>query len=230
MNRAILLAALAGVALGAPASAQQTQQPPAQPQQPAQPTPVEQMSVRELREAVTRLRGYVNNGATQAPPAALAGCTSPESRQMDFWLGEWLLSPTSAGANTVLGVNTITLHNQGCVIIETWRPFTGAHGMSINIYDPVTQHWHQTYAGAGGRRTAYEGAMDSDGVMRLNVVSPPPGPPPAPQGQQRMNFQRIDDNSLRQWGERLDPATNQWVVTFDLTYHRRVATPTQRQQ
>ncbi|GAN00492.1 hypothetical protein U91I_04158 [alpha proteobacterium U9-1i] len=173
------------------------------------------MTTQQLRAAVTRLRGYVMNGGVA--PTRPAGCTSPESRQFDFWIGEWDVSP-SGQDNMVLAESSITLHDQGCVIIENWRPPTGSHGRSINIYDSVDQQWHQTYAGAGGRRAVYAGAF-ADGVMSLRNMGAPAAN--APPGDRRMNFRAVDQNTVRQWGERFDQATNAWVVTFDFTYRRR---------
>ena len=37
----------------------------------------------------------------------------------------------------------------------------------------------------------------------------------------RINFRRIDNDNVRQWGERLDSATHNWIQFFDVTYHRR---------
>lgn len=68
---------IAAVALAAPPllAHAQTQPPP------------NAMSRQELREEVTRLRAIVQGRAVL--PRRPQGCASPESRQFDFWLGEW---------------------------------------------------------------------------------------------------------------------------------------------
>jgi hypothetical protein len=203
MIRSFILAFACVAALAPSALAQQAA---------TQPPPIDQMSTQQLRDAVGRLRPYVMNGGVR--PSQAPGCESAESRQLDFWLGEWDVSPS--GSTAVLAESSITLHDQGCVIIENWRPLMGAHGFSINVYDATDQQWHQTYAGAGGRRSVYAGAY-TDGAMRLGMVTGAPGT-------QRMSYQRMDENTVRQWGERLDPATNTWVGTFDFTYRRRAGT------
>jgi hypothetical protein len=115
------------------------------------------------------------------------------------------------------------MHDQGCVMLEYWRPFGGAHGHSINIYDATDQKWHQTWADATGRRTEYAGTL-IDGVMYLDMLNPPPGPNGAAPARQRMNYQAIDENTVRQWGESFDPASGAWTVSWDLTYRRRAGT------
>lgn len=168
-----------------------------------------------LEEEVVRLRALVQGGAVI--PARPAGCTSAESRGFDFWLGEWDVSPGQS--SVIIAESTITLHDQGCVIIEHWRPFRSAHGHSLNIYDATDGKWHQTWAAASGVRTEYAGALDGEGVMRLDNLTPQPG---APATRERMNFQSLDDNSVRQWGESFDEAEQRWVLTWSFVYRRRM--------
>ncbi|MBY0563545.1 MAG: hypothetical protein K2P58_05085 [Hyphomonadaceae bacterium] len=128
----VAIAAAALVLCGASAWAQQQH-----------PTPVESMSRQQLREELTRLRALAQGRAVL--PQRPAGCTASEHRQFDFWLGEWDVSPSSAASGATIAESSVTLADQGCVIIEHWRPFGGAHGHSLNMYDPATQAWHQTW-------------------------------------------------------------------------------------
>lgn len=208
--RTILVSLLAALMLAVPAvasaqSAQQQQAPPAP----------SSMRRQALVDEVARSRAIIQGGAVM--PLRPAGCTSAESRQFDFWLGEWDVSPGQSPV--IIAESTITLHDQGCVILENWRPFRNAHGHSINIYDATDSKWHQTWADASGTRTEYSGTVDAEGVMRLDNLSPPqPGAPPA---RQRMNFQRVDANTVRQWGEAYDPAQQTWTTAWSFTYRRR---------
>ncbi len=184
----------------------------------AQPAPAplpapREMSRSALQAEVAASRPLVQNGAVT--PMRPSGCVSTENRQFDFWAGEWDVTPT--GQTFVLGESTISVVAQGCVIMEYWRPFQGAEGRSINIFDPTDRLWHQEYADATGLRTPFRGSFQ-DGVMRLDNLGPVPAGAPAGL-QRRMNFQRIDADTVRQWGEVL--RDDAWVVTWDLTYHRR---------
>jgi hypothetical protein len=193
--------------LAVPAMANAQQAPPAP----------NSMRRQALESEVTRSRAIIQGGAVL--PQRPAGCTSAESRQFDFWLGEWDVSPSQSPV--VVAESTITLHDQGCVILENWRPFRNAHGHSINSYDAAEGRWRQTWADASGTRTEYAGSVDADGVMRLDNLSPSPSG--APRARQRMNFQRVDANAVRQWGETFDAEQRAWTTTWSFTYRRRGA-------
>lgn len=178
------------------------------------------MSRQQLREEVTRLRAIVQGRAVlpRRPP----GCTSAEARAFDFWLGEWDVSPTGSTSGVTIAESSITLHDQGCVIMENWRPFGGGHGHSINGYDATDGKWHQTWIDSNGQRTEFAGAVDAEGVLRFDVLGPPQqGQPP---GARRMNFQRLDANTVRQWGDLAPEGGGELVVEWDFTYRRRAGT------
>ncbi len=189
----------------------------AQPQ--PQPQSPESMSRQELRDEVARLRRLVQGRAVL--PQRPAGCASDESRQFDFWVGEWDVSPSGAATGATIAESSITLVDQGCVVVEHWRPFGGAHGHSLNMYDPATQLWHQTWMSAAPLRTEYRGHFEN-GVMSFEAQTPLPGVPAG--ARSRMNFQALDANTVRQWGEQRDAGAADWVVTWDLTYRRRAGT------
>ncbi len=189
------------------------------PQQAPPPAP-NTMSRQALRDEVTQQRAIIQGRAVR--PQRPEGCVSPESRQFDFWVGEWDVSPSGSTLGVTVAESSITLTDQGCVIIEHWRPFGGGHGHSINIYDPIDKKWHQTWADANGTRTEYSGAIDSENVLRLDNLGPV-AQDQSP-GRRRMNFRRIDERTVRQWGEVFDDATQAWTVEWDFTYRRRAGT------
>lgn len=207
LKNLMLAGALASLPLAAAAQQQST---------PAAP---DSMSRQQLRDEVMRLRPLVQGRAVL--PQRPAGCASEESRQFDFWLGEWDVSPSGSSSGAIIAESSITLTDQGCVIMEHWRPFGGAHGHSLNMYDPTTQSWHQSWMAAAPLRTEYRGSF-SNGVMSFEALTLLPGVPEG--ARSRMNFQRIDDNTVRQWGEQLDAGATEWTVTWDLTYRRRAGT------
>lgn len=194
------------------AQAAVAQQPPAPPPDPAK------MTRADLERELGTARTLVANGAVVAQRPA--GCTTPEQRGFDFWLGEWDVSST--GTTALVAESSITLHDQGCVILESWRPFQGASGHSINGYDTVAKRWTQTWVDATGRVTHYAGPI-TDGTLAMDVIaSAPPANPKFAKA--RMSFRAIDANTVRQWGEGYNAAKQAWVVTWDLTYRRRAGT------
>lgn len=190
----------------------------AQAQTPAiRPDPTK-MSRADIESEVVLLRKLEANGAVvQQRPA---GCTTPENRQFDFWLGEWDVSNT--GSTALVAESSITLVDQGCVILEQWRPFQGASGHSINGYDATAKEWKQTWIDATGRITPYAGTMQ-DGTLFMDDRSDV-SPAGVKFKKRRMNFRPIDANTVRQWGEGWDEAKQAWTITWDLTYRRRAGT------
>lgn len=181
------------------------------------PPAVERMSRQELREEVTRLRALVQGRAVL--PRRPTGCTAPEARQFDFWLGEWDVSPSGSTSGATIAESSVTLHDQGCVILENWRPFGGGHGHSINGYDATDGKWRQTWIDANGQRSEFAGVLDAQGVLRLEVLgAAQAGQAP---GRRHMNFQRIDENTVRQWGDLQPEGGGDAVIEWDFTYRRR---------
>lgn len=181
-------------------------------QQQTQPEDPRTMSRGELVEELTALRAIVQGGAVRAqrPP----GCTTPEHRQLDFWLGEWDVAP-SLTSTVIVAESSITLHDQGCMVLENWRPLRGGHGHSMNVYDAADGAWHQMWVASNGGRTAFRGNF-ADGVMRLDVTNSAQSAP-----RTRMSYQAIDADTVRQWGEQFDPATGAWTQTWEFIYRRR---------
>lgn len=203
-------AAFAAALCLAPLALAQT--PPAPPSNPAR------MSRSALEAEVRATRPLVRNGAVSTNRGT--GCAEPEYRQLDFWIGEWDVSP--AGADMVIAESTIRSLDQGCSIFEEWRPFASAGGHSISSYDRTDSAWHQEWVDGSGNRTPFVGRFE-DGAMKLDNHGPvPPGAPA--NLRRRMNYQQIDADTVRQWGEQFDEATQAWVVTWDLTYRRRTGT------
>jgi len=201
--RQVFFSAMIVALLAAPGALAQTA--------PAAPADPHAMSRRDLEAEVRAQRPYLRYSGVVAANRPV-GCREPESRQFDFWLGEWEVSPT--GASMILAESSITLADQGCVVLEEWRPFSGASAHSISAYDAASGRWRQAYAGSGGGWTLYSGRVDG-GVLRFDNESSADGQ------RQRMNYQRLDADSVRQWGETFDAARGAWTVTWDFTYRRR---------
>lgn len=199
-----LFFAAALLALGSSAAAQTPPDP-------------DHMSRQALADEVRAQRPLIQNGGVE--PSRSQGCTAPEHRQLDFWIGEWDVSPT--GADMVVAESTIRPLDQGCSIFEEWRPFQGPGGHSLSDYDPTTQKWHQTWIDSAGVRTLFTGAFEG-GVMGLDYDTAAPAG--QPQGRRRMSYQQIDADTVRQWGARFNEATQNWDIIWDLTYKRRAGT------
>src|SRR5262245_33524485 len=101
--------------------------------------------------------------AQQQPPPT--GCSSPESRQFDFWVGDWELNYAGGGS----GQNRITEILEGCVIREefTGAPGTKLNGRSFSTFDRLSGKWKQTWVDDTGAYLDFTGAF-ADGRMILS--------------------------------------------------------------
>lgn len=137
----------------------------------------------------------------------------PESRQFDFWVGDWIVSNPAGQA---VGRNSIRGDLAGCVLRESWTDSAGGQGTSVNFYDPHSERWHQVWTSDSGTVTHYVGGF-SDGAMRFHAEGF--GDVDGVTRQRRMTFTPRDDGSVRQLIE--DSADGEtWTTGFDGLYTR----------
>jgi len=151
--------------------------------------------------------------AGQAPPAPRFGCSAPEYRQFDFWIGDWEVLNAKGD---VAGTNVITREFDGCVIQERWRGARGMTGSSFNTYDPTTRKWHQTWVDNTGTLLTLDGEF-RDGAMRLE------GRGAGPNGvtRNRVTWTPLEGGRVRQLWEISKDEGKTWTVAFDGTYRKR---------
>jgi hypothetical protein len=137
----------------------------------------------------------------------------PESRQLDFWIGEWNVT---ANGNPV-GESRIERILNGCALLENWTSLGGTDGKSFNVYDTAQKKWRQTWVDSSGRITDYVGSANAKGELVFDAKAP--GPDGAMQ-QLRMTFTRLNDNQVRQYIETSKDG-KKWEPSFDGLYTRK---------
>ena len=106
--------------------------------------------------------------------AALA-CNGPESKRLDFWLGEW---DVASPAGKREGFNRITRAQDGCAVREEWTDADGSTGESLFWFDAAAKKWKQVWVASGGQvkekaeqpfegGVRFEGAIDRTTLTRL---------------------------------------------------------------
>jgi hypothetical protein len=150
---------------------------------------------------------------TQSPPPN--PCSSPEYRQFDFWVGEWVVYNPKGQQ---VGTNRIEKIEGGCGLQENWTAANGTTGRSINAYHAVRETWVQAWVGGGGSILLLEGRYE-DGKMILS------GPSAGPGGtvQNRVTWSRLADDKVRQLWEQSGDQGKTWTVAFDGIYSPRGA-------
>jgi hypothetical protein len=150
-----------------------------------------------------------------AKAAAYPCRTRPESRQLDFWVGEWdVTNPAGRKA----GTSRIELILESCVVLESWTGNGGMTGQSFNAFHPVKKRWEQFWVDSSGDVQHFVDGEYKDGAMRFqtlpSVVSGKPG-------RRRLTFHNMAPDRVRQHSEvtRDDGAT--WTTEYDFTYTRK---------
>jgi hypothetical protein len=141
-------------------------------------------------------------------PASTA-CTSAESRQFDFWLGSWDVTPTGSPPGTRAARSEIAGEAGGCAIFEDFTDLS-YHGVSINVFDPATAKWYQTYVDTDGARLLLVGTFSSEGMRLVNE-----------QSSQRITWTELSGSRVRQLGENSNNGGQTWTTGFDLEYQPR---------
>jgi hypothetical protein len=155
-------------------------------------------------------------GAARAQPSL--GCDSVQSRQFDFWVGRWSVSPNGHPDRHVADSLIEKLY-QGCAVRENWSPLQGGAGGSLSSYVAGEDAWRQTWVDATGARVDFKGGWDGR-AMVLTGLWPQPGHPTR---LTRMTYTRQADGSVRQLGESSDDGGKSWQPSFDLIYRKTVA-------
>lgn len=152
--------------------------------------------------------------APAAPPAP-AGCTAPEQRQLDFWVGEWRVFQKSDGLE--IASSSITRIANGCGINEHYSspkaPGGPYEGLSYSAFNARDGKWHQFYVDSNGNATWFTGQMEG---AELALYAPGRNG-----AQQRMSYTANTDGSVEQVGVVSTDGGKTWQPGYDYVYRRR---------
>jgi len=174
----------------------------------------------EGRSAVNRwyavaLAAAVNAHGAQGMPGY--GCDTPESRQFDFWVGDWELSYVDEG-RAATSRNRITKILDGCGLLEEFSGGSGTRlqGRSLSTFDRVTGKWKQTWIDNTASYLDFTGGM-VDGRM---VLTREAGSITGRRFLQRMVWQDIRADGLKWLWQRSDDEGQSWTTLWEIDYKR----------
>ena len=144
------------------------------------------------------------------------GCDSPESKQLDFWLGEWELSYVEDG-KPGKSRNRITKTLDGCAVLEefTGAPGTRLDGRSYSTYDRLSKRWKQTWVDNTASYLDFVGGLQ-DGRMVFAREMRRDGKSIG----QRMVFQDVQRDSLKWLWQRSEDGGKTWATQWEIDYRR----------
>lgn len=153
--------------------------------------------------------------AIMAAPDPAACSTTAESRQLDFWLGDWTVSRADG---QVTGSSNVSLSLDKCLVVERWEGKMGHKGENLLAYSFDDKNWHGMFADNEGRVHIFEGSVsDGNAVFR--------GPSSDENGEAILNRLRIvrqAPNTIVQTWEKSNDGGKSWTKVFQGEYVRKV--------
>jgi tetratricopeptide (TPR) repeat protein len=137
-----------------------------------------------------------------------------ESRQFDFWVGDWKVVMTKE--LTPVGHSHVERTIGNCVIWENWTSLgeSAYSGKSYNIYNVALNRWEQFWVDNQGELIHFLGAL-VDGVMDFHTE-----PIPGRALVRRLRFYDLGADRVRQLSEGSEDGGKTWTVEYDFTYNR----------
>lgn len=137
-----------------------------------------------------------------------------ESRQFDFWVGDW--SVVSTRELTPVGRSHIERTIGNCVIWENWTSLgdAGYSGKSYNIFNAEQNRWEQFWVDNQGEVIHFLGNL-SEGIMDFRTEAAP--------GKalvRHLRFYNLGADRVRQLSEGSEDGGKTWTVEYDFTYNR----------
>ena len=140
-----------------------------------------------------------------------------ESRQFDFWVGEWRVVQTGTDAPQV-GTSRIELIHNGCVVLENWTSARSPYaGQSFNVYNTSLKRWEQFWVDNQNGTIAFHGGLNGK-VMDYWTDDLPQ--PDGRKMRRHLQFFNLDPNTVRQFSQGSYDGGATWFVEYDFTYHR----------
>jgi hypothetical protein len=161
-------------------------------------------------------------GPTVAAAAALpqpAPCSSPEARQFDFWVGEWIGTWKSPNGAIGQGTNRIESILGGCVIHENFQS-DGPQpliGRSYSVWSPRLKKWQQTWVDSSGSYLDLNGGFADGKMVLLRDGILGNGKP----GRQRMTFSNIRKDRFDWDWDTSEDGGQTWTSRWHIDYVRK---------
>ena len=165
---------------------------------------------------------YVGNARFDAVVAAFEAAAwpcraDPVSRQFDFWIGEWDVYV----GGVLAGYNLVEPMLGDCTLLENWTSVGNRDGKSFNWLDRSSFReptWRQLWIADQGNTLDYYGGEYRDGAMRFYGHTFNANGDSIPQ---KLRFENLSPDSVRQVFEQSNDGGATWIVTFDGMYVRR---------
>jgi hypothetical protein len=141
--------------------------------------------------------------------------TSAESRQLDFWLGKWVVT---APGGTGSSASTVSLSLDGCLVVEQWNDGRGHRGENVFGYSSDDRTWRGFFADNHGRVHVFvAGTIVADTAEFQGPNKGAAGPSVL----DRVRVIRSSPNTVEQRWEKSTDHGATWTTVFRGEYTRK---------
>ena len=160
------------------------------------------------------LVGCFSAGQPRALAAETPASLDPESRQFDFWLGDWAITNPN-GSNEASSRVYLALGQY--LLVENWDDGRGHKGENLFAYSADDKTWHGMFADNHGRVHVFTGKVTT-GLAEFY------GPSRGSAGESVLNRIRVvrlaPDKVEQSWEQSTDNGAS-WAAVFKGEYSRK---------
>jgi hypothetical protein len=141
--------------------------------------------------------------------------TNTESRQLDYWLGDWTIAGPGSSPSASSRVH---LALDACLVIEDWDGGRGHKGENVFGYSADDNSWHGMFADNQGRVHVFVDGKVVSGSAEFS------GPSRGPGGEtvlNRIRIVRISPDKVEQIWEKSSDHGSTWTKEFSGEYARK---------
>jgi hypothetical protein len=174
-------------------------------------------SLRRFRDVLLLVvvGGWFSVAATSALAADSGACSAnSESRQLDYWLGNWTVNPGSSGSAS----SKVSLSLDQCLLVESWDNGKGHLGQNMFAYSPDDKGWYGMFADNQGHVHVFVNGKVASEVAEFN------GPSRGSNGTvvlNRVRVVRVAPDKVEQTWEKSTDQGASWTMVFRGEYVRR---------
>lgn len=145
------------------------------------------------------------------------GCDTPESKQLDFWVGTWELGYTGPDGKPARSRNRITKVLDGCAVLEEFDGGEGTKlvGRSYSVFDRATKRWKQTWVDNTASYLDFDGTTVEGDMAFARIARRADGKTM----HHRMVFRDVMADSLK-WLWQASPDGQAWTTQWEIDYRR----------
>jgi hypothetical protein len=148
--------------------------------------------------------------ATDAEPCA----TNTESRQLDYWLGNWSMENAAPSGHST---SKVSLSLDKCMFVEHWENGKGHVTQKMFAYSPEDKNWCGMFADNEGRVHVFLDGKVSAGTAEFH------GPSRGPNGEvvlNRLKVVRLSANKMEEVWEKSTDNGAKWTTAYRAQYSR----------